>query len=172
MTEKRAEIVAATFYETMYPSQKWAALPRKSSMKAMMLHAADRVVERLSMPIPVIGDLFATEPAAKVVIVDQWPADYCDKFWQAYPHKVGKADALAALKKLHNKSDKEKPAFAVLLGGLRSYIESKPDDRPWCNPGTWLRQHRWLDQPAPAVHNGARQRGNGFATIAAMAEDE
>jgi hypothetical protein len=29
----------------------------------------------------------------------------------------------------------------------RRYI-GKTDDRPWCNPATWLNQERWADQPA------------------------
>jgi hypothetical protein len=33
------------------------------------------------------------------------------------------------------------------MAGLEKYI-AKTDDRPWCNPATWIHQDRWNDQPA------------------------
>lgn len=102
-----------------------------------------------------------------VVVVDDWPPNYKEQFWAAYPNKIGKADALKALDTLHGLSAKKKPKWQQIMVGLHKYVETKPTDRSWCNPGTFLRQHRWLDEPAAPVHNGAR-RGNGFAAIAAM----
>jgi hypothetical protein len=166
--KNQIEMVAQTFYETMYPGQKWQAMPRKSSMKAMMLHAAGRVLEKISMPT-VTGELFpeaGTISRRNIAVIDHWPRDYCEQFWSTYPHKIGKADALSVLDKLHSKT-KDRPEWTHLMTGLRRYIENKPDDRNWCNPATWLRQHRWLDEPAPHVHNGARGN-NGFANIALM----
>jgi hypothetical protein len=67
------------------------------------------------------------------------------KFWEVYPNKVGKAAAakafLAALKRA---------SFEDIMAGLQRYVV-KTDDRPWCNPATWLNQDRWQDQPAPPV---------------------
>lgn len=40
----------------------------------------------------------------------------------------------------------------VLFPALHRY-RTKTDDRPFCNPATWLNQERWLDQPAA---NGSR----------------
>lgn len=72
-----------------------------------------------------------------------WPEDFQDQFWEAYPHKVGKG---AALQKL---ADARKVVgWLVLLAGLERYKQSKPSDRPWCNPATWLSEGRWDDQPA------------------------
>jgi hypothetical protein len=65
------------------------------------------------------------------------------KFWEVYPHRVDEPGA--------------RKAFAVALQGVgldelvavvRRYCASKPVDREWCNPATWLRRKRWLDQPA------------------------
>lgn len=74
---------------------------------------------------------------------DSWPPDWQDQFWRLYPNKVGKADALQALEK----TKKRGIFFPTIIAGLRRYV-NKTDDRPWCNPGTWVRQERWDDQPA------------------------
>lgn len=67
-----------------------------------------------------------------------------DEWWKRYPHKVGKADAKKKFEIALRKS-----SLAELLHGIDRYIASKPPDRPYCNPATWLHQERWLDQPAP-----------------------
>lgn len=64
------------------------------------------------------------------------------EFWELYPNKVGKADAEKAFKKALNRVDQ-----LTMMQGLRRYV-AKTDDRPWCNPSTWLNQDRWADQPA------------------------
>lgn len=76
---------------------------------------------------------------------DDWPADYRDQFWRAYPHRVGKSAALAKLDRIRKSGG---VTFARLMGGLSAYIASKPADRQWCNPATWLNQGRWDDEPS------------------------
>lgn len=75
------------------------------------------------------------EPAAHVGFSD---------FWALFPNKVGKRDAEAAFLKALHRAD-----LATILAGLRRYA-AKTDDRPWCNPTTFLNQDRWDDQPADA----------------------
>lgn len=75
-------------------------------------------------------------------MLDRYPADAFARFWSVYPNRVGKADALKAFDKAMDLVD-----FEELMQGLEEY-RRKQDDRPWCNPGTWLRQQRWEDQPA------------------------
>ncbi len=65
------------------------------------------------------------------------------EFWKAYPHKVGKGAAAAKFGIARRAASQ-----ADLLAGIGRYIESKPPDRPWANPATWLNQERWLDEPA------------------------
>jgi hypothetical protein len=78
------------------------------------------------------------------------------KFWQAYPHKVGKRDAANCWKRVIKSGI---VGIDDLMSGLARYA-AKTDDRPWCNPATWLNGGRWDDQPA--VANGAiNGRGNG-----------
>jgi hypothetical protein len=76
-----------------------------------------------------------------------------DEFWEQYPNKVGKKGAkrkfAVALQDVE---------FTKLMEGLRAYC-AKTDDRPWCNPATWLNEGRWDDKPA--IHNGANGNGHG-----------
>lgn len=65
-----------------------------------------------------------------------------DHFWALFPNKVGKADASKSFIKARQRVD-----FQPMMDGLARYVR-KTDDRPWCNPSTWLNQDRWTDEPA------------------------
>lgn len=65
------------------------------------------------------------------------------EFWPAYPNKVGKPDALKAFLRA-----RQRAPLDSIMAGLDAY-RRKTDDRPWCNPSTFLNQDRWNDQPAP-----------------------
>jgi uncharacterized protein YdaU (DUF1376 family) len=73
-----------------------------------------------------------------------WPFD---EFWSVFPNKVGKGAAEKAFEKVRKASLVD---FPFLMEALRRYA-AKKDDRPWCNPATWLNQSRWTDEPAEAV---------------------
>ena len=78
-----------------------------------------------------------------------WTEADREAFWERFPNKVGKADAMKAFDKATRKVSPE-----ILFPALQRYA-TKTDDRPFCNPSTWLNQERWLDQPA-ANSNGRR----------------
>lgn len=107
---------------------------------------------------------------------DDWPTDYREQFWSKYPHKVGKPDALGKLDRARKSGA---TTWATLWAGLERYI-AKTDDRPWCNPATWIHQQRWTDQPAATAqnhgqrpHHAPRQSGSAdfFAGLAQVAAD-
>lgn len=75
---------------------------------------------------------------------DDWPNDFRDQFWSQYPHRVGRAAAVVALERVRKR---QAVTWAALTAGLSRYV-AKTDDRPWCNPATWLNQARWDDVPA------------------------
>jgi len=75
-----------------------------------------------------------------------------DEFWSAYPHKVGKRAAETAFARA-----RKRVSQTELMFGLMAYV-SKTDDRPWCNPATWLNQDRWADLPAAIRPRGSPQR--------------
>jgi len=64
------------------------------------------------------------------------------RFWPQYPNKVGKPKAFEKYEVA-----RRKVAELVILEGLDRYVR-KTDDRPWCNPATWLHQERWADEPS------------------------
>ena len=66
-----------------------------------------------------------------------------EKFWQAWPHKVGKPAAEKSFAKVAGELD-------AILDGLQRYIRDKPPNRDWLNPATFLNQRRWEDSPAPS----------------------
>jgi hypothetical protein len=68
--------------------------------------------------------------------------DQFDTFWALFPNKVGKRDAEREFASALKRS-----SFDDIMAGLRRYV-AKTDDRPWCNPSTFLHQDRWSDQPA------------------------
>lgn len=73
-----------------------------------------------------------------------------EQFWQAFPNKVGKRDAQKAFEKVIKSGS---VTIEKMAAGLHAYV-NKTDDRPWCNPATWLNQGRWDDQPAEVSSNG------------------
>lgn len=102
-----------------------------------------------------ISDADASDASASVpalVADDGWPADYRARFWETYPHRVGKSDALAKLDRIRKS---RRVTFDKLMSGLSAYIRSKPPDRQWCNPATWLNQGRWDDEPSTDIQRNA-----------------
>jgi hypothetical protein len=83
----------------------------------------------------------AREPA---LVDDGWPADFRALFWNDWPHKVGKPKAMNELERLRRRG----VAWTDIDEGKRRYIRTKPPDRPWLNPATFLHQERFNDQPA------------------------
>ena len=76
------------------------------------------------------------------------PTDF-EAFWEIYPNKVGKADARKKFGRAVRSA-----SIDTIMAGLKRYV-AKTDDRPWCNPSTWLHQERWADQPAVAQPRGS-----------------
>lgn len=73
-------------------------------------------------------------------------SDNFDRFWQAYPVKRGKLDALKAWHQVH-------PDEATLEQILEAIAEQKRC-RQWRDgfipyPATWLRRGSWMDELGP-----------------------
>ena len=64
-----------------------------------------------------------------------------DRFWNAWPNRVGKPAAERSFAKVADELD-------AILAGVAAYVRDKPADRPWLNPATFLNQRRWEDAPA------------------------
>lgn len=77
-----------------------------------------------------------------------------DRFWAAYPRKVGKGAAERSFERIH-------PDAALLDGMLRA-IETQRQSDTWQrgyipNPATWLNQRRWEDEPDGVTAPAAQQ---------------
>lgn len=97
----------------------------------------------------------------------EWPKDYRDQFWNEWPEKRAKKPAIAALERAHAA---DKADFNDILEGIRRYIRTKPPDRDWMLPTTFLNQERWNDEPSanqPNRSNGRPQPLRGGEAIAA-----
>jgi hypothetical protein len=47
------------------------------------------------------------------------------------------------------------------MTGLDAYV-AKTDDRPWCNPTTWINQARWDEQRAEVTPHGKSKTGGSI----------
>lgn len=104
-----------------------------------MARIADRVAQMRGQSLAaIVAEIERLEDAADPALPEGF-----GEFWSAWPHKVGKPAAQRAYKakiKTHS--------FDAIIEGVYRYISSKPADRPWLNPATFLNQERWLDEPA------------------------
>lgn len=81
-----------------------------------------------------------------------------DRFWRAWPNKVGKPAAQRAFKPVAHEIE-------AILAGIGRYVRDKPADRPWLNPSTFLNQRRWEDEPAPVSQPIYDARKDGLALL-------
>jgi hypothetical protein len=75
---------------------------------------------------------------------DDWPADYRQQFWDAYPNKISEKPALAALARLRRK--RNRPAWADLMDGVDRYTAYMrkflcPVEK-YANPKNWIIEER------------------------------
>lgn len=65
-------------------------------------------------------------------------------WWSRISNKVGKGAARGKYAIARRNASAE-----TLLDAWARYERTKPPDRQWVHPATWLQQERWLDEPAP-----------------------
>jgi len=108
-------------------------------------------IQYIAQPYGLFGRL-AEEPKP-----NGWPADYEKQFWDRYPRKVAKADAMRRLTKVK----KIGVSFQRILDGIDRYIAWHDDPtakwRPdYAYPATWLHDGRWDDEYPVGESNGQR----------------
>jgi len=109
---------------------------------------------------------------------DDWPKDFGDLFWQAYPRKTEK---LSAMKKLATIRKSGIVAWKDLMAGVSHYAAavSSKDPQYTKHPTTWLNAGCWADETQPGGSNGngsfaSKNRSSHdsfFAGIASVAAD-
>jgi len=86
-------------------------------------------------------------------LADDWPENFGDLFWQAYPRKTEK---LAAMKKLATVRKSAIVTFADLMAGVQRYAAANTDPQYTKHPTTWLNAGCWADETQPGGANGTR----------------
>jgi len=72
-----------------------------------------------------------------------------DLFWEHYPHKVSKGQAVKAWDKISPDDDLEKKILLALSAQKKYRSEAKSTGEfvpPWKYPATWLNGQCWLDE--------------------------
>ncbi len=96
------------------------------------------------------------------------PDLFAERFWPAYPRKVGKPKALVAWKNATKRTDPE-----TILAGLMAWVpywEAKGEPEFIPHPTTWLNRDGWADTPpAPSAPKQGR-RGTFTAGLVELAQ--
>lgn len=119
---------------------------RKSAESAETAEPAETPSPKERSPIPPkeITPTSVSEASASSTKARETKAEF-NVWYQGYPHKVQRGRAERAFLKARRLASLED-----LEAGVRRYIASKPADRHWQNPATWLNGQGWLDMPAAA----------------------
>jgi hypothetical protein len=88
---------------------------------------------------------------ATALVDDDWPTDFRERFWSAYPRKVGKA---AALRKLEAVRKAGQVTFATLMAGVERYATAclQIERKYQKHPTTWLNAGCWDDEQLENAH--------------------
>jgi len=95
----------------------------------------------------------SAKPTSKAAQAKQFEAEFENIFWPAFPNKKAKLRARPAFVKA-----RQKASLQAIMDGLRRYIETKPPQREWLHPTTFLNQERWADEPDPTMEKEHENR--------------
>jgi hypothetical protein len=92
--------------------------------------------------------------------VDDWPSDFREHFWKAYPRKAGKA---LAIRKLEIIRKGGKVTFATLMAGVDRYASAclQIETQFQKHPATWLNAGCWDDDASALKRATGPPRING-----------
>lgn len=142
-------IVTVCNYERFLPSQQNAGTAKMSQEGVSPVQKRDKGEE-----VTLFGDKSPQRATTRE------ESDF-EKWYEIYPHKVGREAALKAFIKARKIATLE-----AMIRGVERYIASKPEDRAYCNPATWLNQGRWNDNPAEVIplrrSAAASSSGDGY----------
>jgi hypothetical protein len=102
----------------------------------------DKDISSSSFLLPSLVD----RPLPTAARARDWPRDYREQFWAAYPKKVEKPYALKCLDKVRLRDEVD---FAVVLAGVARI--DRADPKFIKNPSTWLNRGCWTDGEGPTA---------------------
>jgi hypothetical protein len=111
-------------------------------------------------------DLFPHLEARPVSVAVDWPADYQEQFWRAYPRKIAKGAAMKALERVRKSG---KVAWGIVFPAVLAYVEWLGDTEHWRpeakHPSTWINGQCWDDELPEGRPLVVAKSGNGFAAL-------
>lgn len=118
---------------------------RFRNAKRNVSHTVSETVSETSESVSVSVSVSKKEKEEKKVPLcsDDWPKDYGDLFWQAYPRKTEK---LSAMKKLSALRKSGIVTFADLMAGVKRYAATGTEPQYTKHPTTWLNAGCWADE--------------------------
>jgi hypothetical protein len=102
-------------------------------------------------------------------VEDDWPENFGDLFWQAYPRKEEK---ISAMRKLASLRKSGIVTFADLMAGVKRYCSVNREPQFTKQPTAWLTKGCWADEIKPGGGHGDRTgntRTTGHDAILAVA---
>jgi hypothetical protein len=119
-----------------------------------------------SPPPPTPSENASHSRSARSALVSDWPTDFAEQFWDAYPKRIEKQ---ATLRKLDTLRRSGKLPWRVLMNGLRRYREAtvSTEQQFIKSPVVWLNKGCWDDDPAALQRatGPPRERRNGFDVV-------
>jgi hypothetical protein len=80
--------------------------------------------------------------------VDDWPEDYVEQFWKAFPpfRRQAKAKVAQKLARIRAQAGKQRVTWATLFGGVVKFAATNPGEfapapMVWLNDGRWDREY-------------------------------
>lgn len=143
---------------------------RKRKSRALMSHSVSHLSAQTEAETETHTEAktekIKTSRASRVTTQPAYDIEFM-QFWEAYPKKTGKGEALKAW-------NRAEPPLAIVLEALSWQRDSdqwnKDGGQYRPNPSTYLNQRRWEDQPPePVRHVPMVVHGKGDATRDAMA---
>lgn len=131
-------------------AEKRRAWDRERKRNAKQSNFPPEFHNALSLPSTATTSTVVKEERSESVALGR---EFAETFYPVYPHHVGRPKAEIAFRKARKRASLE-----TIMAGLERY-RAKTDDRPWCNPATWLNQDRWDDKPGPTQEGNGNGRG-------------
>lgn len=96
---------------------------------------------------------------------DDWPTDYVEQFWKAFPpfRRQAKAKVAAKLGRIRTQTGKQKVTWATLFGGVQKFAATNPGEYAPA-PMVWLNDGRWDREYGTGGSNGT-PKGTGGGKV-------
>lgn len=130
-------------------------------IEALGLHESDAATVRQIVRDAVDIATCPVEPSKALAVPGDWPADYREQFWKAFPRRTKKDTAMKALEKVAKAG---KTRWADLINAIERYKLSRDVQRGCVmHPATWLNGGCWKDEEQTTPHPvGPRPASVGF----------